>query len=61
MKTKPLIECHSFLKKSQKATHMELSDSWLREYQVLPERTHPKVMMDCSGGYLLTGITVNNE
>lgn len=55
----PLIECHSFLKVSQKATHMELSDSWLREYQILPERTHPTVMMDCHGGFLLTGITVN--
>lgn len=43
-----------------KATHMELSDSWLREYQVLPERTHPTVMMDCHGGYLLTGITVTH-
>ncbi len=59
---------------------MELSDSWLREYQVilnqsyfmllvnllnliqvLPERTHPKVMMDCCSGYLLTGITVANQ
>lgn len=39
---------------------MELSDSWLREYQVLPERTHPTVMMDCHGGYLLTGITVTH-
>lgn len=55
----PLIECHSFLKTTQKAVHMELSDSWLREYQILPERTHPTVMMDCHGGYLLTGITVN--
>jgi len=54
----PLIECHSYLKKTQRATHLELSDSWMREYQVLPERTHPKVMMDSCGGYLLTGITV---
>ncbi|CAF1006328.1 unnamed protein product [Brachionus calyciflorus] len=57
----PLIECHSFLKRTQKAIHIELSDSWLREYQVLPERTHPKNNMDCCGGYLLTGITVTNE
>lgn len=54
----PLIECHSYLKRTQKAIHMELSDSWLREYQILPERTHPTVMMDCHGGFLLTGITV---
>lgn len=57
----PLIECHSYLKITQKGAHMELSDSWLREYQILPERTHPTVMMDCHGGYLLTGITVSSE
>jgi len=56
-----LLECHQYLKETQKAVHIELSNSWLREYQVLPERTHPKVMMDCSGGYLLSGITVSNK
>lgn len=54
----PLIECHTYLKQNRRAVHMELCDNWLREYQVLPERTHPKVMMDCCGGFLLTGITV---
>jgi len=57
----PLIECHSFLKQSQRAIHIELSDNFLREYQVLPERTHPKVMMDACSGYLLTGLTVSNK
>lgn len=33
----PLIECHSFLKRTKKAIHIELSDSWLREYQVILE------------------------
>jgi tRNA (adenine-N(1)-)-methyltransferase non-catalytic subunit len=56
----PLIECHTYLKQNRKAVHMELSDNWLREYQVLPERTHPKVMMDCCGGYLLAGITITD-
>ena len=31
----PLIECHTFLKRTKKAIHIELSDSWLREYQVI--------------------------
>lgn len=30
---KPLVECHSFLKQSKRALHIELSDSFLREYQ----------------------------
>jgi len=57
----PLIECHKFLKSNRKAIHLEMAESWFREYQVLAERTHPKVMMDCCGGYLLTGITVSRE
>jgi tRNA (adenine58-N1)-methyltransferase non-catalytic subunit len=53
------LECYKFLKANSKAIHLELSDSWLRDYQILPERTHPKMMMDCCGGYLLTGITAS--
>lgn len=48
----PLIECHQYLKQSQKALNIELSDSWYREYQVLPDRTHPKNMMDSCSGFL---------
>jgi len=33
-------------------------DNWLREYQVLPNRTHPHVNMAATGGYLLAGIKV---
>ena len=29
-------------------------------FQVLPERTHPEVMMSGGGGYLLSGIVVDN-
>ncbi len=28
--------------------------------QVLPERTHPEVMMSGGGGYLLSGLVVDN-
>ena len=34
----PLIECHSYLKQSRKAVHMELADNWLRDYFAL---AHP--------------------
>jgi len=33
---------------------MSLTDSWLREIQVLPGRTHPDMRMQSGGGYLLT-------
>ena len=32
-----------------------------RNSQVLPQRTHPLIMMDGVGGYLLTAITVEHD
>jgi hypothetical protein len=43
------------------AVQLVLCDNWLREYQVLPNRTHPLVNMSCSGGYLLSGIKVHSD
>jgi hypothetical protein len=41
------------------AINLRLSDTWAREYQVLPGRTHPKMDMSQSGGFLLTGIKLD--
>ena len=57
----PLSECFSYLKKSGAAVKLQLSESWLRDYQVLPNCTHPTMTMSASGGYLLTGIKVSGE
>merc|ERR1712183_277052 len=38
------------------AINLRLSDTWMREYQVLPGRTHPSMNMTQSGGFILTGI-----
>jgi tRNA (adenine-N(1)-)-methyltransferase non-catalytic subunit len=38
--------------------NLQLSDTWTREYQVLPGRTHPEMSMSAGSGYLLTGIKV---
>lgn len=40
------------------AVQLVLCDNWLREYQVLPNRTHPLVNMSGTGGYLLSGVKV---
>ncbi|RKP40422.1 Gcd10p-domain-containing protein [Dimargaris cristalligena] len=32
----------------------QITESWMREYQVLPGRTHPTMTMSAGGGYLLT-------
>lgn len=51
----PLIECHQFLKSSSMAVSLNISESWLRKYQVLPDRTRPEMNMSGYGGYLLSG------
>ncbi|KAJ6659206.1 hypothetical protein lerEdw1_019251 [Lerista edwardsae] len=57
----PLLECYTKLREKGGVINLNLSETWLRNYQVLPDRSHPKLMMSAGGGYLLTGITVTNE
>ena len=54
----PLLDSYMAVKEAGIAINVILSESWLRSYQVLPERTHPLVNMSGGGGYLLTGIFV---
>lgn len=54
----PLIECYTELKDKGNAIYMNLTETLLRNYQVLPERTHPDVTISGNGGYLLTGIKI---
>ncbi|XP_056337310.1 tRNA (adenine(58)-N(1))-methyltransferase non-catalytic subunit TRM6 [Danio aesculapii] len=55
----PLIECYNKLRELGGVINLRLTDSWLRHYQVLPNRTHPVLLMSGGGGYLLSGTTVN--
>ncbi|XP_034555450.1 tRNA (adenine(58)-N(1))-methyltransferase non-catalytic subunit TRM6 [Notolabrus celidotus] len=54
----PLIECFTKLKEQGGAVDIRLTDTWVRHYQVLPNRTHPLLLMSGGGGYLLSGTTV---
>ncbi|KAM3602381.1 uncharacterized protein V6R79_003025 [Siganus canaliculatus] len=54
----PLIECYTKLKEQGGAISLRLTDTWLRHYQVLPNRTHPVLLMSGGGGYVLSGTTV---
>lgn len=38
--------------------NLELYESFYRNIQVLPQRTHPEMLMDNRSGYILTGIKV---
>ncbi|XP_047429757.1 tRNA (adenine(58)-N(1))-methyltransferase non-catalytic subunit TRM6 [Mugil cephalus] len=53
-----LIECYTKLKERGGTVNLKITDTWLRHYQVLPNRTHPVLMMSGGGGYLLSGTTV---
>ncbi|XP_036406189.1 tRNA (adenine(58)-N(1))-methyltransferase non-catalytic subunit TRM6 [Megalops cyprinoides] len=57
----PLIECYTKLREQGGAINLRLSETWLRHYQVLPNRTHPVLLMSGGGGYLLSGTTVMAE
>lgn len=56
----PLTECY-FALKARGCVLLKLSETWMRQYQVLPERTHPMVNMSGGGGYLLTGYKIHRS
>jgi len=56
--TEPLVECFTELQNQKIAINLRLSDTWMREFQVLPGRTHPNMNMGQHGGFLLTGIKI---
>ena len=52
----PLLECFQKLQNEKLAINLRLSDTWMREYQILPNRTHPNMTMSQNGGFILTGV-----
>ncbi|KAL3639068.1 hypothetical protein CASFOL_016975 [Castilleja foliolosa] len=55
----PLASCMHNLQIEKMAIGLQITEPWLREFQVLPSRTHPHMQMSSSGGYLLSGIRIN--
>ncbi|KAJ2776763.1 tRNA (adenine(58)-N(1))-methyltransferase non-catalytic subunit trm6 [Coemansia javaensis] len=52
----PLVEAFTWLRASPDFLNVQLTESWLREYQVLPSRTHPLMNMSGGGGFVLSAI-----
>uniref|UniRef100_A0A669E4V6 tRNA (adenine(58)-N(1))-methyltransferase non-catalytic subunit TRM6 n=1 Tax=Oreochromis niloticus TaxID=8128 RepID=A0A669E4V6_ORENI len=57
----PLVECFKKLRECGGTVNLRLTDTWMRHYQVLPDRTHPLLLMSGGGGYLLSGTTVATD
>lgn len=54
----PLIDCYLHLKDSDTGVNLRIMDSFYREQQILPGRTHPEMTQYVAGGYLLSGTVV---
>lgn len=54
----PLATCMHNLQLEKMAIALQISEPWLREYQVLPSRTHPFMQMNAFGGYILSGTKI---
>lgn len=56
-----LVDCYNTLKSntSRTVTDLHIYSSFQRNYQVLPDRTHPDNNMSGNSGYILVGTTVN--
>ncbi|GAU26850.1 hypothetical protein TSUD_02520 [Trifolium subterraneum] len=54
----PLATCMHNLQLEKMAIGLQITEPWLREYQVLPSRTHPCMQMSAFGGYILSGTKI---
>ncbi|CAK4079955.1 unnamed protein product [Aphanomyces euteiches] len=54
----PLAAAFDVLQRVDSIINLQLNDTWTREYQILPGRTHPEMTMSAGSGYLLSGIKV---
>jgi hypothetical protein len=57
----PLLELQETLIREEVAMNVQISESWMREHQVLPSRTHPLMQMSGSSGFLLSGTRVHKK
>jgi tRNA (adenine-N(1)-)-methyltransferase non-catalytic subunit len=56
----PLATLATKLRNDPKVAGVALEECWLREYQVLPNRTHPTVSGEPHSGFILRALIVDN-
>lgn len=57
----PLIRAFDWLKTSGNAIHLQLTETWLREFQILENRSHPTMTMCANAGFVLSAIKIATE
>eukprot|EP00656_Telonema_subtile_P006966 TRINITY_DN13247_c0_g1_i1.p1 TRINITY_DN13247_c0_g1~~TRINITY_DN13247_c0_g1_i1.p1 ORF type:complete len:313 (-),score=93.27 TRINITY_DN13247_c0_g1_i1:145-1083(-) len=55
----PLSAGMHALRSKKCAVRLHLQETWFREYQVLPERSHPVMSTSATSGYILSGVYVD--
>ncbi|RUP45323.1 Gcd10p-domain-containing protein [Jimgerdemannia flammicorona] len=53
-----LLDACVWMRKSVDCLNPQITESWLRQYQVLPGRTHPEMTTTGGAGYVLTAMRV---
>lgn len=58
----PLVDCRYSLSSQKAAVSLQLTETFWREHQVLPGRTHPNMNMTTgpTSGYILSGVMTQN-
>merc|ERR1712166_770009 len=55
----PLSEGMHALRSRKCAVRLHLQETWFREYQVPPDRTHPVMSTSATCGYILSGVYID--
>ncbi|KAI9497189.1 hypothetical protein BDB00DRAFT_18926 [Zychaea mexicana] len=53
-----LLEAAHYMRRSTEFLAVDITESSLRQYQVLPGRTHPEMTTSAGGGYLLSALKI---
>lgn len=56
-----LMECYSSVKSINALINLRLTTNFMRNYQVLPMRTHPAVQLQGASGWILYGYTIDSK
>jgi tRNA (adenine-N(1)-)-methyltransferase non-catalytic subunit len=57
----PLARLQNHLLSLRMATNVTVTETWYRPQQILPNRTHPEMSMNATGGFLLHGTTISMD